>query len=136
MRPPRSPVRVDFGPRSGEEWYAAGMHDPSAEDGEFAVVVTRHADGSLEVLVVGELDLRTSPQLVRAVLDEMQHEASHVAVVLNGVSFIDSTGMVALLDVRDALVARACSLVLVAPSDAVRLVLQVSGLEPEFTIEP
>jgi anti-sigma B factor antagonist len=102
----------------------------------FAVVVTHHAPSGIEVLVVGELDLHTSPQLVRAVLGEMDHDPNHVSVVLNGVTFVDSTGMVALLEVRDALAAAGCSLVLMAPSDPVRFVLDLSGLASEFTIEP
>lgn len=107
--------------------------DDAADD--FAVAVTFGPTGALEVLVVGELDLDTSPELVRTVLDEVTRTPADVAIVLNGVSFVDSTGMVALLDIRDALVAGGRSLLLVAPSAAVRYVLELSGLTDEFSIE-
>lgn len=142
---PPSHLRVDFVLRGVEEWYlrpvlpGEGQEEWQAEDEEvFAVITTVLPSGVLEVLVVGEVDLLTAPRLLRPVLDELDGYAgrppAEVELVLNGVTFIDSTGVVALLDLSKAVCARGARVRLVAPSAAVRYVLDISGLAAYFEV--
>ena len=50
-------------------------------------------DGALVVVVQGELDMATSPQLDEALAEARDTNAASILVDLKGVSFIDSTGL-------------------------------------------
>jgi anti-sigma B factor antagonist len=129
-----SPVGVKSLPTSDN----GGKSRPVAgdeEDTDFVVVATHRPAGGLEVLVVGELDLATTPQLRATVLGELEQRPSDVAVVLNAVTFIDSTGLIGLIDLRDAVVATGRRFSLVSPSESARYVLDLTGLGDIFDIE-
>lgn len=101
---------------------------------EFAVVATHAADGNLEVLVVGELDLLTAPELRRSVVEELHGRGVRVDIVCNAVSFVDSSGLLALLELRDLVVGRQGTFRLVAPSASFRYLLALAGLTDRFEI--
>lgn len=50
-------------------------------------------DGWTILVVEGELDLHTSPQLQRALWDMIDQGTTHVAVDLSGVPFMDSSSL-------------------------------------------
>jgi anti-sigma B factor antagonist len=110
----------------------------SDDEATFAVITTVLPCGTVEMLLVGEIDLLTAPRVVATAKGELDRFASgaavHVDVVLNAVTFADSSGILALLDVRDAVLARHGQLRLVSPSDAVRFVLELTGLDKAFDI--
>jgi anti-sigma B factor antagonist len=129
-----SPIGVKSLPTSEN----GGKSRPVAGDGrdeDFLVVATHRPAGGLEVLVVGELDLATTPQLRATVLGELEQQPSDVAVVLNAVTFIDSTGLIGLIDLRDAVVAAGRRFSLVSPSEPARYVLDLTGLGDLFEID-
>lgn len=111
------------------------MADAGDDDG-FGVLAIRHEDGRMEVLVLGDLDLDTVPQLLATVHAELQVDhAADVDVVLNAVTFADSTGLLALAELRDTVRSRGGRFRLVAPSAPVRFVLEVAGLAAFFEID-
>ena len=104
-------------------------------DDGLSVVAARQPTGALEVLAVGELDVATAPQLVDCVLGDESAAPGDVVIVLSGVTFVDSTGIVALLDIRDTLVRAGRRLTLAAPSESVRQVIDLMDLGDHFHID-
>jgi anti-anti-sigma factor len=62
----------------------------------FSLSVQR-ADGHARVVVEGELDMETAPQLVRTIEALLKDEAVEVVVDLRTLTFMDSSGLQALL---------------------------------------
>jgi anti-sigma B factor antagonist len=100
----------------------------------FALALSRQP-GLLEAIVSGEIDLASAPELERAVLDVLDGEALDVVLVLTDVTFIDSSGLLACVTLRDAAAARGCRLRLARPSDRVVAVLELAGLVDVFDID-
>jgi anti-sigma B factor antagonist len=86
------------------------------------------------VSVRGEIDLATQAEL-RAVLSDLVVSGQiDLSVDLSGVSFIDSTGLGALIGARRRVHAFNGSLRLLSPSDPVMKVFTVTGLNRVFDI--
>ena len=96
-------------------------------DGFSAEVI--HRDGAAVVVVRGEIDLATAPAF-RAALDDAVNSSGRVEVDLRDTTFMDSTGLAALLAVHTRLGQAHKGLVIHDPSPAVRLVLNISGVAP------
>lgn len=92
-------------------------------------------EGDWTVLSVsGEVDLATAPQL-RERLDGLIDEGGERLVVnLEGVSFLDSTGLSVLVGALNRIQERGGTLALAALSRPVRKVLATVGLEQQFAI--
>jgi anti-sigma B factor antagonist len=98
--------------------------------------VVRAGDDGRTVLVVrGELDFATAGRLRAELLDVTRDGNGPVAVDLSGVGFIDSTGVSLLVQSKRRLGDAGRDLVLRAPSERVRRVLDISGLAHEFAVE-
>ena len=89
-------------------------------------------EGDARVVVSGELDLATAPQLASAVEALASAGAQRVVVDLAAVSFIDSTGVSGLLLEQAKLDANGAVFVLGPTSAQVESVLQMVGLAAEF----
>ena len=72
---------------------------PVSEFEEFGVESVLNGDRAT-VSVRGELDLATKPVLVEALAAVVAGGARHVVVDMSGVSFVDSTGLAAILEAR------------------------------------
>lgn len=59
---------------------------------------TRHHDGTTHVVPSGELDLVTAPLLARALREAEQNGGRHILLDLSAVSFMDSSGLAAVLE--------------------------------------
>ena len=81
----------------------------------------------------GEVDLSWSQQVRRAVLDALGTSAA-VAVDLAKVSYIDSSGIAALVEGFQSARGKGQRFVLVEVSDAVLAVLRLARLDKVFTI--
>lgn len=79
-------------------------------------------DGAL--VLVGEIDSYTAPDLSGRLADDPPIDVLDMA----GVTFIDSSGLRALVEAHRARVDRDARLVLRAPSAAVQRLLEISGL--------
>ena len=98
--------------------------------------VERSSDGGVPGLVVtGEVDVATSPQLRHA--RQAVSEAGHAPIVvdLSGLTFIDSSGLGVLVSARNALRERGSErgIVLRGLPDSIRKVFEVTGLTGLFT---
>ncbi len=90
-------------------------------------------DGCTLIRLSGEVDLSWSQQVRRAVLDALA-VSRRVGVVLSGVSYIDSSGIAALVEGFQNARAQGRGFALVAVSDAVRAVLELARLDRVFPI--
>ena len=91
---------------------------------ESGVVVTR---------LSGEVDLSWSQQVRQAVLAALETHPA-VGVELSAVSYIDSSGIAALVEGFQSARARGSRFALVSISDAVRAVLELARLDRVFLI--
>jgi anti-sigma B factor antagonist len=86
------------------------------------------------VTVTGELDMSNSQILEDYLNDEIQSEQNDLFLNLAELSFIDSSGLAVLLNTRRLLQSFDRSLVLLSPSQVVRRVLEITGLDGVFEI--
>lgn len=106
----------------------------AADVHEFEVSAFRLTGASAVVRVVGELDLATVPELESA-LEGLPPGTRHVLLDLTKLTFLDSTGMAALLTASRRLRSESGSLVLLVDDAQVLRVLQVTGLDRRLAIE-
>jgi anti-sigma B factor antagonist len=89
--------------------------------------------GALVVRLTGELDLYNAPVLRETLLECAARSPRRLVVDLTEVTFVDSTVLGALVEVRSKLGSRD-GLVLAAPGLETRRALEVSGLERLFEV--
>jgi anti-sigma B factor antagonist len=95
-------------------------------------VHTRRSPGALVVAPQGELDLTGAPRLLEAVRSDGGRE--RVVIDLESVSFMDSSGLRALIEARRISADLGRGFALARPSDAVMRVLQLVDLTAEFEL--
>jgi anti-anti-sigma factor len=89
-------------------------------------------DGRALLHVSGELDVQFADELRDAGLAAAAD--SGLAMNLSEVSFIDSSGLAALIEINNTIGLRGQAFTLVAPSRSVRRILEVTGLNPVFDV--
>jgi anti-sigma B factor antagonist len=94
------------------------------ESGDFTVVT-----------IEGEVEFATAPRLRGILLDLARAGAARVVLDLSGVSFLDSAGLSLLIQAKKRLANGDSDLVLRAPRENVRRVLEISGVSELFEIE-
>jgi anti-anti-sigma factor len=105
----------------------------------FVISVADNGSAHLDIVASGELDLDAAGQLVdmASVISLLSLSAptrgSTCTVDLTGVTFMDSSGAEALVDLQEALVRAAMSMS-VRPSAPVMRVLSITGLAPRFQL--
>ncbi|MFN7552893.1 MAG: STAS domain-containing protein [Pseudomonadota bacterium] len=92
---------------------------------------TESLDGLLLVRVAGEVDLSWSQSIRKAVLDALSR-APAVGVDLSRVTYIDSSGIAALVEGFQTARGKGQRFALVAASPQVRAVLQLARLDRVF----
>ena len=97
----------------------------------FELSVQRY-DSVATVLVSGELDLATAPQLSAAVAEH--GDAKMLVLDMTATTFIDSTGVRALLEAHHRSAGSGSRLLVVAGDGAVRRVLELCELDGRLTI--
>jgi anti-sigma B factor antagonist len=96
-------------------------------------IESENVDGVVLIRLSGEVDLSWSQQVRKAVLAALE-ASSIVGVDLSQVSYIDSSGIAALVEGFQGARARGTRFALVAVSDAVRAVLELARLDRVFLI--
>jgi anti-anti-sigma factor len=104
--------------------------DPAAPQG---LTVARISDGGVPVVqAAGELDAASAAQL-RAILDEVFTDGhASVEVDMAGITFIDSSGLSALIHAHKQAEARDGTLTLRSPSRIVVRLLELTGQRDRF----
>src|SRR5690349_5834290 len=103
---------------------------------DFTITIGLTSTGIMELAVTGEVDMLTGPTLRDAINEAVA--ATNLAVVavnLAAVTFIDSSGIHALIDADRALRALGGRLHLVEPSTVVEHVLELTGLSWFFAVD-
>ncbi len=95
----------------------------------FSVDLRMPADGAAVVTVAGELDMSTAPVLEAALESGVDRGAGHIVVDLDSVSFIDSTGIRAIVCAAVRLHAAGGSLRLVYGDEGVQHLFEILALE-------
>lgn len=91
-------------------------------------------DGNWIIVVRGEVDLYTSPELRNAVARAIPKAQSAIGVDLSHVGYMDSSGVATLVEGLRTSGAKNMEFVLLKPSHSVMKVLQLSRLDSVFTI--
>lgn len=99
-------------------------------------VSTRELDGCVVVAVAGELDLSNSDTLRIRLVESLGRSLRHVIVDLRDLSFIDSSGLSALVAAWKHAQNRGANFSLAAPQRPVSKVLQLTGLSEVFCVFP
>jgi anti-sigma B factor antagonist len=105
-------------------------------DDQITLSTAHPAAGQIVIRVGGEVDMLTSPQLRSAVLDQFEPEAAVELVVLDldGVTFLGTSGLAVLIEVREAAHAAGVELRLACTARRVLRPLTIAGLIPLFDI--
>lgn len=106
---------------------------PDADD-QITVATSNPAAGQVVVEVGGEVDMLTSPQLRRVVLDRLGSGAELVVLGLDAVTFLGTSGLAVLIEVREAAHAAGVELRLACTQRRVLRPLAIAGLVPLFDI--
>ncbi len=89
--------------------------------------------GMTRIIACGEIDMSTSGRLHSGVLEVLRRRRpSHIEVDLAGVTFLDASGIRALLMSQTAAAEAGCRLTLIKPSHMTRRVLEIVGLLETF----
>ena len=96
-------------------------------------IESENVDGAILIRLSGEVDLSWSQQVRHAVLAALESNPV-VGVELSQVSYIDSSGIAALVEGFQTARARGSKFALVSISDAVRAVLELARLDRVFLI--
>jgi anti-sigma B factor antagonist len=86
--------------------------------------------------LAGEFDVYTAPQLRERVIELVDGGTRHVMADLREVTFLDSTGLGALIGGLKRLRARDGTLTLVIGTDRIRRIFRVTGLDRAFVLRP
>lgn len=91
-------------------------------------------DQACVVSVGGEVDVYTSPALKKRLLDAIEEECPLLIVVLDGVSFIDSSGLGVLVGALRRLKERGDEMRIVCSREQVLKIFRITGLDKVFPI--
>ena len=104
--------------------------------GTSLVVVHAHTDAADVLSLVGDLDVAAAPRFVMQAADALRAGAKRLLIELQGVGFVDSAGLAALLNVLRRATAARAGLVLVGVPPQVQELLALTRIEREFTFAP
>ena len=99
-------------------------------------VSTRTVDADVVVEVSGEIDVSSSQELRERLVGIADDDGLRLIIDLDGVHFIDSTGLGVLVGVLKRMRAQDGSLALVCSDGGVLRVLEMTGLTKVFFIHP
>ncbi len=97
------------------------------------MVVHAHTDVADVLSLVGDLDVAAAPRFVTPAADALRAGAQRLLIELEGVGFVDSAGLAALLNVLRRATAAHAPMVLVGAQPQVRSVMAATRLDREFT---
>jgi anti-sigma B factor antagonist len=111
-----------------------GTSPASREGGEALRITTERAGGAHVLRLRGELDLRTVPKLRMRLAEALQRGSGPVVVDLTEVTFIDSTGLSALLNALRRLTRAGRRMLLATQEGPVLRLLRMTRLDSTFAL--
>ena len=107
-------------------------------DDQITLTTRRPTPSQIVIEVGGEVDMLTSPQLRSVVLEQFEPSAGIELVVLgmDDVTFLGTSGLAVLIEVREAAHAAGVELRLACTARRVLRPLTIAGLIPLFDIHP
>jgi anti-anti-sigma factor len=95
-------------------------------------------DGSARLILSGELDIASAPEVDEAARAMLAQGARELVVDLRGLTFVDSSGLRMLIILNDRAVAEGWSLGLLGPPEPALSVFQITGADENlpFIAEP
>ena len=97
-------------------------------------VDTRNRADESIIVVEGDVDLYSSPELRKAVLDAVPRSAGGIGVDLGAVTYMDSSGVATLVEGLRSARDHDRDFFLVSPSTAVMKVLELARLDSVFEV--
>jgi anti-sigma B factor antagonist len=95
---------------------------------------TREQDGCTIIEVGGEIDVYTAPKLRESIVDLVNRGSYHLVVDMEGVEFLDSTGLGVLVGGLKRVRAHDGSLRLVCTQERLLKIFRITGLTKVFAI--
>ena len=89
--------------------------------------------GEAIVAVTGDLDLATAGDLRRRLSGVIENDQGDVVLDMSDVTYMDSSGLSVVLEVRDVLQRQGRTLVIARPSAPVATILKLCGLTDHLT---
>jgi anti-anti-sigma factor len=93
-----------------------------------SVAVQRDSSGPVRVVAEGEIDMTTAGQMRESLTAALDRHPSALVVDLAAVTFIDSSGLAALVHGFKQAAKDGASLIVVDPQPMVRRILEITGL--------
>ncbi len=113
-------------------------HDTSgaarAHDNDLRLVIERHGAAAV-VRVSGELDAYRAPELEDLGAELLADGVDSLVLNMAAATFLDSSGLRAMVTLRDRMVHAEGEFALMDPTEAVRRLLSITGLDQEFVVE-
>lgn len=97
-------------------------------------ITTRQQDGICSMSLTGEVDVYTAPRLKEALVTQIESGCARIIVDLEGVGFIDSSGLGVLVGGLRRAKEREGTIRLVCTRDNVLKVFRITGLDKVFAI--
>lgn len=111
------------------------MSEELGVNGWLDLTVAEPVDGRSTIVMTGELDAHTAPSFSQAIVRLRGDDVTDLRLDMSELTFIDSTGLQALVEQAEAARGEGGSVVLVAPTESVRRVLHIADLTHTFVIE-
>jgi anti-sigma B factor antagonist len=109
---------------------------PREDDHPPDFAVTEPTAGVCVLAVHCEVDMSSTPELARLLIQELSAEPSVLAVDFSGCGFMSSSGLAALVEARERADDTDTTLLLVGLNRILTRALQATGLIPLFRIHP
>lgn len=106
-----------------------------ADSPDFAVSEGFDPDGTPVLSIVGDLDLVSAPTLDQRLVELARQGSRRAVIDVADVSFIDSSGVRAIISGHQLFQKGSSTLVVRSPSGATRRLLELTGLDGILTIE-
>jgi anti-sigma B factor antagonist len=97
-------------------------------------ITTERADTRCRLTLSGEIDVYTSPQLKRELVEAVDAGCVNIVVDLEGVGFIDSSGLGVLVSGLRRVKENDGTLRLVSTRDGILKIFRITGLDKVFPI--
>ena len=92
------------------------------------IVEVASLEDSARIVVAGEIDSATSPQLAAAIEEAMKVNTRRIEIDASGVTFIDSAGLRVLVAAQRAAEDQGRRIHVVSPSETTARLLEITGL--------